>query len=648
MRRSLLALLAFGAAGRAFAGADEVPRIPMPEEAYRALSRALGSYPFGKHRRDDWLKQNREALEHLRAVPWPDLSKLERVRLTYQKEEKGKKQEKTVNMWRLPGEGDETVLLMPDFTERRVKRDSFTKMEVVDYGDELAELVKYLEERDPDSRRPWDFTYIWDFGSAGLPFNGGVFQIHHAYGAAIFGKQEETETLVHEALRQRGLAFKRAYDEGAWQSFFVGIKLLQEDVPRADVLAQFERTLTVYGQSRYREQLLDLLGELRKQVEEDKRLKASEVDDPEKLPVEERIRYYVARFPDVRGAQWSQPGHCMTLRMGDRTKFSDAIVKIGRPAVPTLMEHLTDRQVTRSIGYWRNFAPHRTVLRVQDVAVQCIEAILEVNFYNASSTSSYLSNEDPKKREKVIAGIKSWWKENGHKSPLEGHLARLEHGRLYDRLATLRKIEKIDPKAVDPIAVLKRWAVDVDFRELPRIASALATRGDLSLLPAMRRMMSEPKREVPSGCVWFVLEHGGAEDYRFLREAARKDIEAGARLGTSRIFGSVKAGVENSSNPLAVPILVDFLDHRDITGSRWISKEKGSMSFSCADKCLGALIRLTGHNEGYERGDAVEKRYAAIDRWIAWWEREGKAAYLKQHPEVGRVLENEGTPVNRV
>jgi hypothetical protein len=61
------------------------------------------------------------------------------------------------------------------------------------------------------------------------------------------------------------------------------------------------------------------------------------------------------------------------------------------------------------------------------------------------------------------------------------------------------------------------------------------------------------------------------------------------------------------------------------------------MPFSAADTCIGALIQLTGHDEGYKPGDPAESRFAAIDRWAAWWEKEGKAEYIKKHPEVAIV-----------
>jgi hypothetical protein len=462
--------------------------------------------------------------------------------------------------------------------------------------------------------------------------------------ATIARGADQPAGAVHHALRQPEPAREHADNEAAWPGFARGITLLQGGAPRREVLAQWRQTLKLYGQSRYREQLEDLIGQLEKQVVEDEQLAATEVDDPEELPLGQRIDYHLARLVDVRGVQGSQPGHCLTYGMKEGTESSDGLIEIGRAAVPGLIGHLDDRRLTRSIGLWRDYAPSRTVLRVQDVAVQCIGQILDIRFYHPSSTSSYLSNEEESVRRAVIEDVKSWWGEYGGKPPLEGYLGRLEQGSYHDRLDMLRKVEELDRGAVDSVALLKRWAVEADYRQLPMLAEALADRGDFSLLPAMRKTLRDGSRNVPGQCIWYLLRHGDASDYRYLRKAARAEIERGAKLGSTRIWGAVKAGVEGSNMPLAVPILVDLLDRRQITGSRWISEDKGSMGFSCADSCIGALIRLTGHNEGYQPGDPQPERYAAIDRWIEWWQREGKAAYLDEHPEVRQVYE-EQTPV---
>lgn len=635
----VIAVVLFSGVGRG--GEKPTPTVfrdGLPEKVAETLRRAIESFPDqrlqGGGKPAEAQQRNVAALEQLRKQPWPELDRLQLVRLV-PIDQPGV----TATAWQLPAEGDELVLLRPNFTEVRVPAKLYAKVERIEYARELTRLIDYLKQRKPDDRRPWDFTFIDDFGADGLPHRGGVYLVHQAYVAAYFGHTAEAEQLVHFALQQRQHGFEQTYHELAWQSFLGGIELLERGDPREKVLAHWTTTLRRFDASPYTVPLKDLTEQLAIQVREDVRLAAEPAVKPDDLPVDKQVDYYMARLPDVRGQQWSQPGHCQTLGFGERTVASDALVKIGVPAVPALIGRLEDRRVTRSIGFWRNFSPSREVLRVQDVAVECIAAIVAVRFYEPSSTSSYLSNEKPEVRERVINDIQTWWKQHGRQTPLEWQLSRLEQGRLHARLETLSKIEKLDKTAVDAVAVLKRWATAADYRDVPRLAEALARRGDLSLLPTVRQTVRDPARDVPSEAVWYLIRHGDIDDFRFLREAARKEINSGADLGTTKIWGAVYSGVESSDRPLAVPLLVDLLDRREITGSRYVANaEPGSDGFCVADSCLGKLIELTGHNEGYRPGARVDQRFAAIDRWLAWWNKEGRAAYLKQHPEIEPLL----------
>jgi hypothetical protein len=614
----------------ATAGEDE-PRIPrgtMPEAAYSLLREVAGSFDYPKGR-SEWRERNLAALDQLRRVPLPQFDELQRLRVKLKTAAQS-----PASVWGQRIDARKLLLLLPDFTERSVQSEAFETVEEVSYEDELEALGAWLKNRDPADRRPWDFTYFVDLGANGLPYHGGVFVLHHAFAAAILGHEETARALVTVALQQRGLSFEQALNEGAWHSFQEGIRLLQSGAARKLVLAQWKSTYEIYGNSRYREQLTDLIAELEQQVPQDDRLAASEVEDPEALPLKERIAYHTARFVDVRGAQWGQPGMCATTRCGEGTRHSDAIVKIGRPAIPTLIALLGDRRITRSIGFWRDFAPDRIILRVEDVALECIVSILDVRFWARRTTSSYLSREEPEYHDAVIADIKAWWAKHGSEPEIEGFLARLDTGHLSERLRVLRQIEKIDASRLDSIATLKRWAVEFDARQLPRIAEELARRGDLTLLPEIRERASRPSIEVAA----FLMRHGDADDFRALREAASKDLAGGARLGNPGAYGAVVGAARGCDRPLAVPLHVDFLSQRQITGSRMVAGSDKSVGFGVADTSMESLIRITGHDEGYVAYAPAGERFAAIDRWISWWKQEGEKAFLAKHPEVLQVV----------
>jgi len=201
----------------------------------------------------------------------------------------------------------------------------------------------------------------------------------------------EGKQLLAAALVRNPLAIDTIFREWSWSSFQRGIELLESRASRRQVWQQWRQTVQNFPESEYTSQLKDYLSQLERQVADDDRSANSAVANPESLPLAQRISYYSERFSDVRGLQISQPGHCTTYGWGEQTKFSDAVIAVGLPALPELIERLEDRRLTRSIGYWRNFSPHRIVLRVQDVAVQAIEQIVSERFYEVRSSSSYFS-----------------------------------------------------------------------------------------------------------------------------------------------------------------------------------------------------------------------------------------------------------------
>jgi hypothetical protein len=95
--------------------------------------------------------------------------------------------------------------------------------------------------------------------------------------------------------------------------------------------------------------------------------------------------------------------------------------KIGRPAIPQLIELLRDRRPIKSIWYSRDFFPERTVLRYQDAAVQILAELLPTDFFAFSpgQTTPFLSTEAPAKRYKFIAWMDEWYKKSKDKPEAE-------------------------------------------------------------------------------------------------------------------------------------------------------------------------------------------------------------------------------------
>lgn len=602
------------------------PRFPPKVE--QLFRQAIESQPRSNEREDP-KEANLAALAKLKTAPWPDVRSLQRVKIATNGEQSKGEQPAEQNVWLVSESESALQLLYDDFSIRPLARERVQRRQTVDYLAELHELLARHQTVSKNDRvvsvDRFHGGYL-DGWPSRPPLLGDAILALHSYCAAMRGHDAEAGQLLAAALTRYPSAIDTVIREWSWSSFQRGIELLESGAPRKDVVIQWRQTLAGFPESSYTKQLDEYLPQLDTQVAEDEQFAKSAVADPESLSTGERLTYYTARFPDVRGVQLSQPGHCTTFGLGELTKTSDAVIAIGLPAIPNLIERLEDRRLTRSVGFWRNFSPHRIVLRVQDVAIQAIEKIVSERFYEVRTSSSYFSTEEPATRAEIIGKVKAWWKENSSKSPLEMHFSRLDEGRAYERIDRLHKILKLDPQALNPVATLKRWAENSSGDDKTEYVAELATRGDSSFLPQIRERALDRGKLPDTRAIWHITQYGNVSDYRILRETMLDERRKGAFEGNgSSPYGSIISGIKSTKNPLAVPLLVDMLTER-----------KGE--FSQADQCFQALSKLTGEDGGYVRDASSEERHAAIDRWIEWWKREGQEAFLKLHPAVREVI----------
>jgi hypothetical protein len=629
---------------------DDVPLAPMGDEAYQILRSALDAASKNISTAD--ADANRAALEKLRKFIFPDFTKLQCVEFTVPA---WNKSQFAFILQSNNSEGN-AFILNPDFTVFWERMQTISIIKSLDHAAEADEINRF--ESQPATSH-WRLTPGDNFGPGDAKTQLAVYYFHEAMIAAELGDEATAELLLRDALKQESTAVDSAYSHVAGWSYRFGISLLEDGCRPALIVNLWQQSLAADPEVNMAIRLKDYVADFQDQISQAQKTAADETSNPQALPLDQRLAYYLNRFPDVHGEQLSQPGICITTGMGRGTEISDAIVAIGRDALPILIEHLTDRRFTRSIGLSRDFGLRRTVLRVQDVAVECIDHISGINFYRQSSSSSYLSTENPDLRDKVIADIKSWWAVNANKTQVESLIARLDTGNIYNRIDILRKIEKLDPKAVDSIAYLKKWVDGSKEGDLIQIAQELANRKDLSLLPEMRDLLRREGSEPIEDAVWYSVMYGNIEDFQYLQNQMKQDIEKGADMSTNSWYGAMAryltkitvfpdsmfetlggeaSKFKHGENILWVPFLLDYLSQRKSIGGRrepdWIQEE----TFSLADAAIGPLIALTGHNEGYAGSDDEHQRYPAIDRWQAWWKATGEDQFLKDHPEVTSLI----------
>ena len=180
----------------------------------------------------------------------------------------------------------------------------------------------------------------------------------------------------------------------------------------------------------------------------------SALSDQEMPSIDDSVEEYLARMLDDEGfLHWYDFG-ISRGRFADLEKHNknvDGIVKLGRRAVPELIRHLDDSRLTKMRGVPQKVMFGNTLVRVQDLALYCIQRILRIRFYVRTHTSKFFSSEEREVRELVIDEIQRWWDQFGAKPPIEGFIARLDEGRLEDRLHMIGSVEELDPKAVDTV-----------------------------------------------------------------------------------------------------------------------------------------------------------------------------------------------------
>jgi hypothetical protein len=607
------------------------PLIPaMPDKIYRVFKAAL---EHDKAADPESIQKNLAALDGLRTFLCLNLQNLKLIRIHSLSNDRD-----AGLAWSLSTTGRDLIVVTPNLIAGRIDRWKVGIVEQADLKTVIDTLLVYLNGGGNNAWQPAQFSFISGVRPDGLPiYWGGVDSFHLAYAAAWRGMDQQAAALINSELKSRRTALIESLNLRVWPAVDKGMQLLESGAARGDVLTAWTVALNTSRGSQYEPQLQELLIQLRQQVMDDKALAQSPKTDPQKLPTKQQVQYYAARLADVHGMQFSNPGQCVVLRFGPGTAISDALVKIGRPSLPALIDLLDDRRLTRSLGYHRMWDMQPWVLRYQDVAVTCIEAITNLRFYDSTCTGRYLSNEEPDYRQSVIADIRLWWKQHGSESALNWQISRLNSGDIFHRIDTLHKIEKLDPRSVNAIALLKLWAIKARgteraVRDLSEIACELALRGDFSMRGEIRNIAPQVSDTTDSGVFIYFVRYGEPQDFAYLTNLAQKVAAEGPQGLDSWEVYMIGEELKQSNRPLAVPLLVFYLDQRELNGMR--GTPNGGVQFSIADECMENLIHLTGHDEGYDRDASVEKRFATINKWQAWWHREGKAAYEAKHPEL--------------
>jgi len=324
-------------------------------------------------------------------------------------------------------------------------------------------------------------------------------------------------------------------------------------ISRGRLLEKFEWLAARFPNNEHRERVEQTIDTLRRMVAEDAAHPARDLD---RLEGDALIAELVFRLRDQNGHQWSQPGWCDVFA-DERGVESPAhrLVQIGYPAVPALIEALTDARLSRSVGYHRDFYFSHTVLTVGDVALAVVERIAGRSFYVPATTSSQMHKDD-----QVFAvkdEVERWWSAFQKKGE-QGLLAEAAAAGDDNSPSQARLLVERFPKgALEHVIAGARAAESPWVREeLVRVIGEVEGDGPLAFLeaeldrgPVLGARVAAAAALVRRGrdqaidtviCIWRELDAGDPESY----DDREKLIGFLAACGEARAIEALGRGID--------------------------------------------------------------------------------------------------------
>jgi hypothetical protein len=170
-----------------------------------------------------------------------------------------------------------------------------------------------------------------------------------------------------------------------------------------------------------------------------------------KLSVRDRISELIFQLPDQNGHQVINPGYCGVFQ-DPRGEASPAaqLANLGLPAVPQLIDALTDDRISRSRTIFRaTTSPTNPSLRVRVIALRILEKIASQDFDKSDGDQDFI--ELPRVPE-IKAAVRSWFEKIsavGEKQTLINGIAKRQGWDIYPQMERLAEAYPKD--AIAPI-----------------------------------------------------------------------------------------------------------------------------------------------------------------------------------------------------
>lgn len=236
-----------------------------------------------------------------------------------------------------------------------------------------------------------------------------------------FGEEQLAATALAAARAAEGDPRKRLRGELAWSAY---VRMIHAYIVRADdeALAHGERLLRLYaekttsadnGVAARNGQATHVMEELRRRQKKrtfGKTPPAGWPDGFEAWELKKKAAFLIDALEEVDARQSGQPGG---VDLASDRRVAE-LIHLGDPVVPDLLEVLEkDTRLTRSVHFWRDFAPSRTVLSVREAALTALMSILRVRTFEPSATGDNFTRRGEQEAQDMAKRLRAYWNEYG-------------------------------------------------------------------------------------------------------------------------------------------------------------------------------------------------------------------------------------------